>query len=219
MLQQPAFDDPRLRRGRPLASPFPFTSPPTSPTCHDLHPPITIINHSFSPTPLNPAPQFKVKMVTSDDEKTTDIVVQGDEEEIERMRRELGLVRVMLYFGGGGRGVCGKRWVDCVRRERLGGWCAACAAICCVGCSVVCGVGLGSKVKCWRVSICRVGKEGLRAVLGMLCRAATPPLKPLPCRPVCVCADGEGQGVRARHPGGAQPVVKREGARHHRAAE
>ncbi len=30
-------------------------------------------------------------MVTSDDEQTTDIIVQGDEEEIDRMRRELDL--------------------------------------------------------------------------------------------------------------------------------
>ncbi|GIL74849.1 hypothetical protein Vretifemale_4714 [Volvox reticuliferus] len=36
--------------------------------------------------------QFKVKMVTSDDEKTTDIVVEGDKEEIERFWKELGLV-------------------------------------------------------------------------------------------------------------------------------
>ncbi|GLC49810.1 hypothetical protein PLESTB_000311100 [Pleodorina starrii] len=36
--------------------------------------------------------QFKVKMVTADDEKTTDIVVEGDKEEIERFWKELGLV-------------------------------------------------------------------------------------------------------------------------------
>lgn len=30
-------------------------------------------------------------MVTSDDEMTTDILVEGDKEEIERMRDELGL--------------------------------------------------------------------------------------------------------------------------------
>ena len=29
-------------------------------------------------------------MVTSDDEKTTDIVVDGDDEEAERLRKELG---------------------------------------------------------------------------------------------------------------------------------
>ncbi|KAG2489011.1 hypothetical protein HYH03_012450 [Edaphochlamys debaryana] len=38
------------------------------------------------------AEEFKVKMVTSDDEKTTDIVVEGDKEEIERFWKELGLV-------------------------------------------------------------------------------------------------------------------------------
>ncbi|EFJ48049.1 hypothetical protein VOLCADRAFT_109778 [Volvox carteri f. nagariensis] len=36
--------------------------------------------------------QFKVKMVTADDEKTTDIIVEGDKEEIERFWKELGLV-------------------------------------------------------------------------------------------------------------------------------
>ncbi|KAL4422257.1 hypothetical protein ABPG75_008454 [Micractinium tetrahymenae] len=36
--------------------------------------------------------EFKVKMVTSDDEQTTDIVVQGDDEEIERFWKELGLM-------------------------------------------------------------------------------------------------------------------------------
>lgn len=35
--------------------------------------------------------EFSIKMVTSDDEKTVDIIVQGDEEEIERMTKELGL--------------------------------------------------------------------------------------------------------------------------------
>ena len=30
-------------------------------------------------------------MVTSDDEKTTDIIAEGDKEEIERMRQELAL--------------------------------------------------------------------------------------------------------------------------------
>lgn len=43
--------------------------------------------------------EFKVKMVTADDDLTTDIVVEGDDEEIERFRRELdlgekGMVRV-----------------------------------------------------------------------------------------------------------------------------
>ncbi|PSC68181.1 CPLD51 required for cyt b6 assembly [Micractinium conductrix] len=36
--------------------------------------------------------QFKVKMVTSDDEQTTDIVVEGDDEEIERFWKEMGLM-------------------------------------------------------------------------------------------------------------------------------
>ncbi|KAI3424720.1 hypothetical protein D9Q98_008109 [Chlorella vulgaris] len=36
--------------------------------------------------------EFRVKMVTSDDEMTTDIVVEGDDEEIERFWKELGLV-------------------------------------------------------------------------------------------------------------------------------
>lgn len=36
--------------------------------------------------------EFKIKMVTSDDEQTVDIVCEGDIEEIERMRKELGLV-------------------------------------------------------------------------------------------------------------------------------
>jgi hypothetical protein len=35
--------------------------------------------------------EFRVKMVTSDDERTTDIVVEGDDEEIERFWKELGL--------------------------------------------------------------------------------------------------------------------------------
>jgi len=35
--------------------------------------------------------EFQVKMTTSDDDRVTDIVVQGDEEEIERMRKELEL--------------------------------------------------------------------------------------------------------------------------------
>ena len=36
--------------------------------------------------------QVKVKMVTSDDDKTTDIIIEGDVEEIERFRRDLNLV-------------------------------------------------------------------------------------------------------------------------------
>jgi hypothetical protein len=45
--------------------------------------------------------EFKVKMVTADDDSVTDIVVEGDEEEIDRMRRELGLVeKGMEYVKG-----------------------------------------------------------------------------------------------------------------------
>ena len=36
--------------------------------------------------------QVKVKMVTADDDMTTDVIVEGDKEEIERMRRDLNLV-------------------------------------------------------------------------------------------------------------------------------
>jgi hypothetical protein len=40
-------------------------------------------------------------MVTGDDDKTTDIVVQGDEEEIERMSKQLGLKeKGMVYVPG-----------------------------------------------------------------------------------------------------------------------
>ena len=35
---------------------------------------------------------MKVKMVTADDDMTTDVIVEGDKEEIERMRRDLNLV-------------------------------------------------------------------------------------------------------------------------------
>ena len=35
---------------------------------------------------------MKVKMVTDDDHTTTDIIVEGDVEEIERMRRDLNLI-------------------------------------------------------------------------------------------------------------------------------
>ena len=47
--------------------------------------------------------QVKVKMVTSDDDSTVDIIVEGDAEEIERFRRELdltpkGMVRVKGMF-------------------------------------------------------------------------------------------------------------------------
>jgi hypothetical protein len=45
--------------------------------------------------------QMKVKMVTADDDMTTDILVEGDVEEIERMRRELNLIeKGMVYVKG-----------------------------------------------------------------------------------------------------------------------
>ena len=45
--------------------------------------------------------QMKVKMVTADDDMTTDIIVEGDVEEIERMRRDLNLVeKGMVYVKG-----------------------------------------------------------------------------------------------------------------------
>lgn len=49
----------------------------------------------------NRTEEFKVKMVTADDDSVTDIVVEGDEEEIERMRKELGLLeKGMEYVKG-----------------------------------------------------------------------------------------------------------------------
>lgn len=45
--------------------------------------------------------QFKVKMVTSDDDSVTDIIVEGDEEEIDRFRKELELLeKGMEYVKG-----------------------------------------------------------------------------------------------------------------------
>ena len=45
--------------------------------------------------------EFKVKMATSDDDKVTDIIVEGDEEEIDRFRRELDLYeKGMEYVKG-----------------------------------------------------------------------------------------------------------------------
>ena len=45
--------------------------------------------------------QFKIKMVTSDDDSVTDIVVEGDEEEIDRFRKELELLeKGMEYVKG-----------------------------------------------------------------------------------------------------------------------
>jgi len=44
---------------------------------------------------------FKVKMVTADDEQTTDIIVEGDKEEIERMTKELQLMeKGKIYVKG-----------------------------------------------------------------------------------------------------------------------
>jgi hypothetical protein len=48
--------------------------------------------------------QFKVKMQTADDDMTTDIICEGDIEEIERMRKELQLLekgKVGAGWGGG----------------------------------------------------------------------------------------------------------------------
>ena len=44
---------------------------------------------------------MKVKMVTADDDLTTDVIVEGDVEEIERMRRDLNLVeKGKIYVKG-----------------------------------------------------------------------------------------------------------------------
>ena len=40
-------------------------------------------------------------MVTSDDEKTTDVVIQGSDEEVDRLRKELQLMeKGMVYVKG-----------------------------------------------------------------------------------------------------------------------
>ena len=45
--------------------------------------------------------QVQVKMVTSDDEKTTDVVIQGSDEEVDRLRKELQLMeKGMVYVKG-----------------------------------------------------------------------------------------------------------------------
>ena len=42
-----------------------------------------------------------MKMVIADDEQTADVVIQGDQEEIERCRREVGLMeKGMVYVKG-----------------------------------------------------------------------------------------------------------------------
>jgi hypothetical protein len=44
---------------------------------------------------------WQVKMVTADDEQTTDILVEGDKEEIERMTKELQLMeKGKIYVKG-----------------------------------------------------------------------------------------------------------------------
>lgn len=45
--------------------------------------------------------QIKVKMTIADDEQTADVVIQGDQEEVERCRREVGLMeKGMVYVKG-----------------------------------------------------------------------------------------------------------------------
>lgn len=45
--------------------------------------------------------EIKVKMVVADDESTADVVVQGDDAEVERMRKELALMeKGMIYVKG-----------------------------------------------------------------------------------------------------------------------
>ena len=45
--------------------------------------------------------EFSIKMIASDDDKTIDVVVQGDEEEIERMTKALELKQKgMVYVPG-----------------------------------------------------------------------------------------------------------------------
>lgn len=45
--------------------------------------------------------QIQVKIVVADDESSSEIVVQGDDEQIDRMRRELGLMeKGMVYVKG-----------------------------------------------------------------------------------------------------------------------
>lgn len=45
--------------------------------------------------------QIKVKMIMSDDERSTDVVMQGDDEQIDSLRKELGLMeKGMVYVKG-----------------------------------------------------------------------------------------------------------------------
>jgi len=49
----------------------------------------------------SPVVANQVKMVTADDEQTTDIIVEGDKEEIERMTKELQLMeKGKIYVKG-----------------------------------------------------------------------------------------------------------------------
>lgn len=42
-----------------------------------------------------------MKMVLADDESSTDVIIQGDDEQIDRLRRELGLMeKGMVYVKG-----------------------------------------------------------------------------------------------------------------------
>lgn len=45
--------------------------------------------------------QVQVKMVTADDERSADVIIQGSDEEVERLRRELKLMeKGMVYVKG-----------------------------------------------------------------------------------------------------------------------
>ena len=45
--------------------------------------------------------QIKVKMIVADDETSTDVILQGDDEEIDLLRRELQLMeKGMVYVKG-----------------------------------------------------------------------------------------------------------------------
>ena len=45
--------------------------------------------------------QIKVKMIVADDEASTDVILQGDDEEIDLLRRELQLMeKGMVYVKG-----------------------------------------------------------------------------------------------------------------------
>ncbi len=45
--------------------------------------------------------QIQVKIIVADDESSTDVIVQGDDEQIDRLRRELSLMeKGMVYVKG-----------------------------------------------------------------------------------------------------------------------